>query len=784
MKDTFYKKTIIQTGITIIMAAIIFAGCSGGSNPVATNPGTPDLRLGSEFDDAPGRISWGYWNITIDPESMTAQVVPDREAQLHYNVLQMLEGWACADCVNVPKIEWLDLETLAVDVSIRHPYPLDRQDLTGRDVRGIAIFEGKTLFAGHFTDDPDGKPQPLFASRTLLNPDGYTTKFNRWTADEGTGLFDYKRGRFTPDSEVNIQGNLHGFKYFYTNEYKRLFAPGQTVTETYNIAVEKFKPFSFGYSIDASWSFPLNWPVTNPVADFSLSASALEVYDISMSIGDNTLTRQSGSADLTFDLFDHQGIGTISTIEIEAPDLFPGMLALDPSTMSQLDLESGRITTTIFNLLGNAKTADGGSDILVVIEDIGASVSPQELIAYDIFTLPVIDTLPQWRPRDNTFLSRPFSGPQPQSPNLDFTVISDPQAPWAIEPGESMLVFLSDNDSKYLAYDNDLQDWTYLSGYPAGSGSWLKPTRRIDAATTGAFGVTSYSDYPLGGGYAIENATNMHLNGGLYNISWHTSSLNDPISHLEKAVDMSGGFGDATGNPLYSIYVHDSASSLSTPGYQSIHRIAAPYNNPDNVLRAFVPLIPGLSGNLPPYGVASNLLVAMGIDDDPPGVISPTTVHVYTGENRQLGLGANQTEVDIFEVNFTNPVAFKLVRNFPATFMCKSVPSPLGDQGRLVDIDVLPAGTNAVYLGNGQHAEHNWFVVLVNYDNWQHWYVEIWDPLDEGGFVLDSLKYVIQPVVGNAYAIDVDPDNFEIYVLHDDGPSGTGALQVSCFEFI
>ncbi|HDS30036.1 MAG TPA: hypothetical protein ENN67_03240, partial [Firmicutes bacterium] len=413
--------------ILLLMTLGIF-GCGGGGNPTDPGVATPTTSIQNhpaEWNNN-GRVSWGYWEIAINPESMTAEVIPVRSTEIHYNVLHMLETWACKNCVKVEKLSYSPEGNMLVDVSITHPYPSHRLDLTGRDVRGVVIFDGTTHFPEHRVRDLNGIEKPLLASRRLLNPDGYTTHFNRWTAKEGTQLGEYLRGRLTHPDEQYLTGNLHAFKYFYTHEYKRLFYPSYTVTQTYEFNIKKFEWVIFGYSVDASWNPAMKWPVTNPVLDFNISTNAREAYQISMSITDNQLTRQMGHCSMEVDIFDHQGIDTISTISIEAPDLFTGKRFIDPDSWVTSGDDWARYNLTVYNENGAAKTADGGSDVLFVVEDIGMSVVGEDVRAYDIFTLPVKDVPKTWRPRGGTFISRPFPSFPPIGTNIDISVIPNP----------------------------------------------------------------------------------------------------------------------------------------------------------------------------------------------------------------------------------------------------------------------------------------------------------------------------------------------------------------------
>jgi hypothetical protein len=422
----------------------------------------------------------------------------------------------------------------------------------------------------------------------------------------------------------------------------------------------------------------------------------------------------------------------------------------------------------------------------MVVEDIGQSVVGEDVKAYNIFTLPVEDVPADWRPREASFLTLNFPGPVPDSGMPDMTVISDPQEPWAIEAGEPMLVFNDDTQQRYLAYSRDFDEWSILAGYPGLPSSWIRPTRHLDAATTGAFGVVSDSDAQVNGDYLVRHCTNMHLNGGLYNYSWYVGALGDPISHLEYAGDVSGGFGYAPGNPVYSIYLYefDPVKSPTAPPYQSIHRIEAPYNLPSGVIRGFVPLRDTLSDNTPPYGVSQSYFVAMGIDDDPVGEPNALTVHLYAGENRSSAPGTNAREMDVYKVPFSDPSNPSHLQTYHSAILGTSISSPVAENSRLVDIALLPSGRDNVYMGVEKYAEHNWVVVLFAFDLWQRWFVEIFDahldPASDPSW--DEPLYTIGPYAGKPLALDVDPVNFEIYVLDVD-PAAAGSLRLSCFEY-
>jgi len=772
------RKIILQVGITLLLM-LVMVGCGGG-NPASPGLDPDNLTDGNHNGDFVhnGRYTWGEYEITLDTGTMTWEIVPMRSLEVHYNVLQMLEGWGCLNCVTIEGMTWSDSSTLLVDVGIRHPAQWDRLDLTGFDVRGVAIFDAETLFPYHFVRDKYEVEQPLAASRILLNADGYTTHFNRETAFEGNKLYNYRRGRLTAPSEATIVGNLHGFISYWTHDYKRLFKPAFSVVNTYELDLKPQTFIKFAYSVDASWNIPLHWPVTEPVHNcFDISAPAREAFQISMTIDENDLTRQAGSADLIFDIFDHQGVDSISTITIEAPDLFIGIKSIDPSFYTEIEEEQFRYYFTVPNETGYAKVEDGGSDLLIVVEDWGMSIVGEDVKGYDIYTLPVLDVLMSWRHRENTFNNLPFPGPSPSGPTYDMTVIASPLDEYAIVPGEPMLVFTDESNNKYIACNRDFDQWIDFSGYP---GNWLKPVTHIDAAATGAFGAVSESSTPVDGEYLVEHCTNMQLENGVYTFSWYTGTLSMPDPYLERAIDVSGGFGTSPGDPVYALYAFDDTGLYNMPGYVSLHRIADPYNDPVQVLRAYLPLANDLT-NMGLPTISYNHAMAIAADDADPGLLNPYAANIYIAETRDNGADDYSREIDVFTVNFANPQNYGHLRTYHNGLLGYSAPWPALQSPFIKDIAILPAATNEIYMGTGNYAEHNWMVVLYGFAS-PIWFIEIYDIQAEDSDWMSPI-YSIPAHSGNAFAMDVDPVNFEIYVLHDDLPAGLGDPRLTCFEY-
>ena len=193
------------TGFIAPIFAFILVGCSGGSgNPSSPNPVTQNQIPIEAEDYAPNHIPWGFWTITIDEDSQSIEIIPDRTTEIHFNVVGALLPPKCADCITISVNSYYpSTKILDVDVTLKNPTQLD-----GRDVRGIL-----------YTDD---------LGRVITNPDDWT------------GLWDIAGGE-----EINP------FRAFAKEEPSRVFAAGESHTENFIIQMTHWGPIHF--AVDASW---------------------------------------------------------------------------------------------------------------------------------------------------------------------------------------------------------------------------------------------------------------------------------------------------------------------------------------------------------------------------------------------------------------------------------------------------------------------------------------------------------------------------------------------------
>jgi len=292
---------------------IIVSGCSMNA------PTTPDAVNGTvsmnQVSDG-GRQLWGLWEVNIDPDSLEASVTPMRFGEFHVNVRTFLEEGPCIDCLSVqmliPQPYGFD-----VDLAITHPFP-GLSYYVGFDVRGIIMLEGaySSPTLGFLTT------RSAAGDSALLNPDGWTQIFN---ANDYIlpGILGYSAGKMVPPTWPDPINNLNAFKAFYSvgqseaDGGRRAFINGDTVVRTYELQFKEGDPLRFWYAVDASWEEPAgDEPYT--VEDFPTSANCPEAYRMDLSVVSGELFADSGNVRIGLDLWDHQPVTEVGSIQYEA----------------------------------------------------------------------------------------------------------------------------------------------------------------------------------------------------------------------------------------------------------------------------------------------------------------------------------------------------------------------------------------------------------------------------------------------------------------------------------
>jgi len=369
-----------------ILLFVFLLGCKSSDNPAT--PPTPSESVGVQAYSVPhssrdeNRYLWGYSEIFIDPESCEYEMVPVRQVADHWNVLRFLEQGPCTSCFKVKGVTPTPKGTLQVSVEIRHPFPA--AELTGFDVRGIAMSYGTHYFpVAKFVTSARAQGQG-----ELVNADGYTTLYNpnTWGAGPG-GLQGYIQGTRATIPYPNT--TLNGFKRHSSSvpgNTRNAFYAGDSITRVYEI----FKPsgaFILGYAVDACWVPATTKPVTDPITDFPPEANCPEPWRIEITEHpvDLGLTSQGGETVLTIDVYDYQGKLSHYVPTLECPEIFDGLIyAVYKSTASGY----ARFEATV----SNGKLAPNGLyKCLVAVRDLEDETAPEwlNLTAYNIIELGV-----------------------------------------------------------------------------------------------------------------------------------------------------------------------------------------------------------------------------------------------------------------------------------------------------------------------------------------------------------------------------------------------------------
>jgi len=263
--------------ICLLAIFIIFAGCSNDTNSIGVE-NQVSISDSFEYHSTPiishsvGGVTtyqavFGIWEVAVDTSSMTADIVPPRNASAIGNIFdadlsQFLEVSPCANCLTVDNIYLDSYGNLNIAFRMKHPFDniTARPDLHGFDVRGIFI--GQTLFPQQTFPDikvtrPDGTEEDAqTVSFFVLNADGYTSHFDELPTDP----------RYFVGGQ-DLTGNLNPFLRFFEDYSTTQFDPnnpiGQNVmkvggssyarTAVFNMSEPYVGQFKFYFVADVSY---------------------------------------------------------------------------------------------------------------------------------------------------------------------------------------------------------------------------------------------------------------------------------------------------------------------------------------------------------------------------------------------------------------------------------------------------------------------------------------------------------------------------------------------------
>ncbi len=217
--------------ITTMLLLFLLTSCSKSSNPLTpdqmgdnSSDVNPIVVADSQMQVNPYRGVFGAWEVNLDVENLTAEIIPSRNARaigdiFDADLLQFLTVSPCANCMRISRIAFNDMWLLELDVGIKHPFDniTTRPDLHGFDVRLIFIYGGlySDVLDGIDVMLPDGSEVPAdLHVNNLVNADGYTSHFDSIVTDERYFL-----------GGSDATGNINPFLRYFTDNATTEFDP-------------------------------------------------------------------------------------------------------------------------------------------------------------------------------------------------------------------------------------------------------------------------------------------------------------------------------------------------------------------------------------------------------------------------------------------------------------------------------------------------------------------------------------------------------------------------------
>ncbi|HDS29840.1 MAG TPA: hypothetical protein ENN67_02225, partial [Firmicutes bacterium] len=306
---------------TVMLLSLVIGAisCSGAGSPAVSPEISQELSPAREIHTGERQL-WGLYDISIDPDTMEATVVPNRNGMFRINVTNFMNSNPALLGLQITDgTKFKTLGELTLNISLTHPLPT-KPKLAGMDVHAIFMSNG----SGTLKHDTAMKYPVEGTDAVLLNPDGWTRWYN---AVEFTtpGMFGYSPGIMgnipSPTATINgyklyadgLGSTGNAGTWLTSNQGTRaIFTAGTTNQRRFilKFPMSAGKPVAkFQYAVVASWDKP---SVDDPLPqDFPLTANIQEASHLRISASNSTLyyTPQLSGGDLvmSIDVFDWQG---------------------------------------------------------------------------------------------------------------------------------------------------------------------------------------------------------------------------------------------------------------------------------------------------------------------------------------------------------------------------------------------------------------------------------------------------------------------------------------------
>jgi hypothetical protein len=383
-------RTIQCILISALLCALVGA-CSSGHSPVEPGNNPAQLAYGdaTAMPSSSARVTWGMWDVFIDPDDLTADLVPIRGANFKCNVVNFLQPpKAPTNLIDVqidPYGTNLPAGKVNCLITLEHPFP--GSVFCGFDVQGIVIGEHPNYA---WESDPTIiSSLPPFT--ILQNPDGWTRWWNQPEFTTYGKLFGYIEGNLAHHGWTSTH-TLNAYKVFADDiesdtpfspyqEYRCFFSSSEPGSNTRRYQLQfpgaGGVMFHFKYAVSACWAEPLPGS-TSPYSpdDFPITANQPEPFQVDfINTGSSAYYEDEsdygGNIVGSIKIRDWQFTGSLSTVKdeiagvkIESPTLFDGVISLDLDTAT-LDPDDS-LTILIPFTIEDVSPSDAHNQLLLV----------------------------------------------------------------------------------------------------------------------------------------------------------------------------------------------------------------------------------------------------------------------------------------------------------------------------------------------------------------------------------------------------------------------------------
>jgi hypothetical protein len=376
----FGKFAIIATSVVLIVA-----GCGKSSSINSVTPSIDKLPIVQASPIESGRMILGFWNVEIDPESLTATVEPVRAAEMHLNITRFLE-LNCPGCLVINNIKWPDNEYITADIYVEHPLPPNAKQFIVYDVRGIVMTEADFQFP------ESGKRIAWYGDHLqLLNADGYTALYNPNDFPQSPDIpafYTYYESKFGSDPAF-LNATLNPYLAIRTSPgfvKPTAIRPGENAKRTVELNIPNGS-IRFGFALDANWDLPIGnldeWPKPGV---FPPGAESREAY--TLNARDFIYVDPETGSETPFEIIleDHQGIDTVEKVTVECPALFNGLVEL--TYKEKIQYYGHSYAGTIVNEKG---TGEGEYPLLIKVTDKDPDEHLGQMAAWQVDTVRITD---------------------------------------------------------------------------------------------------------------------------------------------------------------------------------------------------------------------------------------------------------------------------------------------------------------------------------------------------------------------------------------------------------